>query len=424
MKKNLIRSLVFILVLSITGTVLAAPENPFGDVPVKHWSYDSVSKLVEAGIIDGYGDKTFRGDKTLTRYEMSQLVARAMWNADKADAENRAVIDKLSKEYASELESLGVKVSKQAKKASGLVMSGDARLRWIDDGSGNTKFAERFRINMSAEVNADTSFYGRIVALNHNELGTYKTSTDNDRLNVADAAFTTRNFYGTTVTVGRFSQQMDPGGYWMNTTGGVDGIKVTAGNKLKVTAGFANFGPYSAMQKGNSIIDPVTGTAEIKDAFFTQAVYPLSDTTTVGGWWFKEETGEDSKFDVKSIHVTTKLSPDFTLATGYGKNYIETNGKKPTFQQTRLTYGAVSPAKAGSWSLAAEFRKFEPGVNNSIYTTSMVGSVNDAKGWGIIGSMAVARNITFTTFYGFNAKKVSTNADIDNYTRCQIDYLF
>ncbi|MDF2876701.1 MAG: S-layer protein, partial [Sporomusa sp.] len=89
MKKNLIRSLVFILVLSITGTVLAAPENPFGDVPVKHWSYDSVSKLVEAGIIDGYGDKTFRGDKTLTRYEMSQLVARAMWNADKADAENR-----------------------------------------------------------------------------------------------------------------------------------------------------------------------------------------------------------------------------------------------------------------------------------------------------------------------------------------------
>ncbi|HWR42301.1 S-layer homology domain-containing protein [Sporomusa sp.] len=424
MKKNLVGLLALMFVLSITGTALAAPDNPFGDVPAKHWAYDAVSKLVKAGIIDGYGDKTFRGDKTLTRYEMAHMVARAMWNADKADAENKAVIEKLSKEYASELENLGVRLSKLEKKVGSIAISGDARVRWIDDGSGNTKFAERFRINMNADINADTSFYGRIVALNHSEMGTYKTSNDADRMNVADAAFTTKNFYGTTVTVGRFSQQMDPGGYWMNTTGGVDGIKVTAGNKLKVTAGFANFGPYSAMQKGITVADPITGVAEIKDAFFVQGIYPVSKATTVGGWWFKEQTGDDSKFDVKSVHVTAKLSPDFTLATGYGKNYIETNSKKPTFQQTRLTYGAVSPAKPGTWSLAAEFRKFEPGVNNSIYTTSMVGSVSDAKGWAVIGSTAVAKNTTFTAFYGFNAQKVSTNADIANYTRCQIDYLF
>ncbi|TWH52081.1 S-layer homology domain-containing protein [Sporomusa sp. KB1] len=425
MQKKLVTLLALMFILSIAGTALAAPANPFGDVPTQHWAYDAVNKLVKAGIIDGYGDGKFYGDKAITRYEMAHMVARAIWNADKADAENKVLIDKLSKEYASELENLGVRVTKLEKKIGSIAVSGDARLRWIDDGSGNTKFAERLRFNLKADINDNTSFYGRFVGLNHSEMGTYKTSNDADRFNVADAALTTKGVYGTTVTVGRFSQIMDPGGYWMNTTGGVDGFKVTAGKMLKVTAGFANFGPYAAMQKGTVLSDPATTTSgEIKDAFFVQAVYPVSPATTAGAWWFKEQTGADSKFDVTSLNITSKLSPAVTLYADYGRNDIETNGQKPEFYHYRLTYGAANPAKPGSWSVAADYRKFEAGVNNSIYTTSMVGSVSDAKGWALIGSKAIAKNITFTTFYGFNAKRVSTNADIDNYTRCQIDYLF
>ena len=70
MKKSLIITLALVFVLGIAGTAFAA-ANPFVDVPAKHWSYDAVAKLAAAGVIDGYNDGTFRGDKTLTRFEMA-----------------------------------------------------------------------------------------------------------------------------------------------------------------------------------------------------------------------------------------------------------------------------------------------------------------------------------------------------------------
>ena len=109
MKKSLIVTLALVFVLGIAGTAFAA--NPFVDVPAKHWSYDAVAKLAQAGIVDGYGDGTFKGDKTMTRYEMATVVAKAMAKSDKADAEQKAAIDKLAAEYSAELSNLGVKVA-------------------------------------------------------------------------------------------------------------------------------------------------------------------------------------------------------------------------------------------------------------------------------------------------------------------------
>ncbi len=425
MKKRFVTLFTAVAALSIAGTGLAAAPNPFGDVPAGHWSYAAIGELTEAGLIDGSGNKAEEG-RLLTRYEMAGMVGRAMWNAGKAGDTDKALIDKLSREFANELEGLRVitPVSKAEKKPGSIAVSGDARMRWIDNGSGNTKFSERLRLDLKATVNENTGFYGRIMALNHNELGTYKTSTDSDRIVVTDAAFTTRNFYNTTVTVGRFTQQMDPGGYWMSTVGGVDGLKIATGKMLKMTAGFANFGAYAGIQTGLAITDPAAGASEIKDAFFIQAEYPLSPVTTAGAWWFKEKTGDDSKLDVKSLHVTTNLSSAVKLLASYGENAIETNKQTPAFYHLRLTYGAASPAKPGSWSLAADYRKFEPGVNSSAYTAAMVGSVSDVKGWALIGSKAIAKNMVFSTFYGFNTKKVSTHTGVDNFTRCQIDYNF
>ncbi|MBC8016820.1 MAG: S-layer homology domain-containing protein, partial [Sporomusaceae bacterium] len=99
-----------VAVVSALTVAFAVPAfaNPFTDVPAKHWAYDSVNKLAQAGIVDGYGDGTFKGDKTMTRYEMAQIVAKAMTKSLNAD--QKATLDKLSKEFATELNSLGVKV--------------------------------------------------------------------------------------------------------------------------------------------------------------------------------------------------------------------------------------------------------------------------------------------------------------------------
>ena len=67
------------MALGVTASAYAA--NPFSDVPAGHWAYDSISKLAVAGIIEGYGDDTFRGDRLMTRYEMAQIVAKALAKA-------------------------------------------------------------------------------------------------------------------------------------------------------------------------------------------------------------------------------------------------------------------------------------------------------------------------------------------------------
>ena len=54
------------------------------------WAYQSVEQLAYAGIINGYPDGTFKGNKPITRYEMAQMVAKAMANQDKANAEQQA----------------------------------------------------------------------------------------------------------------------------------------------------------------------------------------------------------------------------------------------------------------------------------------------------------------------------------------------
>ena len=73
MKKSLV--LAMAMALGVTASAYAA--QPFSDVPAGHWAYDSVAKLAAAGVIDGYGDSTFGGDRLLTRYEMAQITARA-----------------------------------------------------------------------------------------------------------------------------------------------------------------------------------------------------------------------------------------------------------------------------------------------------------------------------------------------------------
>ena len=172
MKKTLVTLLALVFVLGIAATAFAAPANPFVDVPAKHWAYGAVAKLVKAGVVDGYGDGTFRGDRAMTRYEMAQVVAKAMAKSDKADAEMKALIDKLAVEFAAELNNLGVRVAKLEKNASSIKFWGDSRLRYQDKffvneagvalngGAGTAaspsndtkaRFQERFRIAMSAD---------------------------------------------------------------------------------------------------------------------------------------------------------------------------------------------------------------------------------------------------------------------------------
>ena len=121
------------LVLMSTG-VAGAASNPFSDVPQDSWAYDAVATLAADGVIDGFPDGTYQGNKTMTRYEMAQIVARAMAKTDLEKAD-KALVDKLAAEFADELDNLGVRVADLEKKSDNVVWKGELRYRYVDASS-------------------------------------------------------------------------------------------------------------------------------------------------------------------------------------------------------------------------------------------------------------------------------------------------
>ena len=126
MKKTLVSALTTALVVGAASTTFAA-ANPFEDVPADHWAYDAIAQLAADGVIEGYGDGTYRGDQEITRYEMAQMIARAMAKG----GGDKALIDKLAAEFADELNNLGVRVAALEKKVDNVKWTGMVRYRYI-----------------------------------------------------------------------------------------------------------------------------------------------------------------------------------------------------------------------------------------------------------------------------------------------------
>ena len=129
-KKTLVSAITAALVVGAASTTFAA-ANPFSDVPADSWAYDAVSTLAADGVIDGYPDGTYQGQNTMTRYEMAQIVARAMAKTDLEKAD-KALVDKLAAEFAEELDNLGVRVADLEKKSDNVKWGGELRYRYYD----------------------------------------------------------------------------------------------------------------------------------------------------------------------------------------------------------------------------------------------------------------------------------------------------
>ncbi|WP_298632209.1 S-layer homology domain-containing protein [uncultured Veillonella sp.] len=69
------------LLNGVAGTKMKADHTTlFPDIPTNHWAYEAVSDLSRRGLVEGYPDGTFGGDRMLTRYEFAQIVYRAIQN--------------------------------------------------------------------------------------------------------------------------------------------------------------------------------------------------------------------------------------------------------------------------------------------------------------------------------------------------------
>lgn len=112
-----------------SATASAASADSFTDVPKDHWSYEALDYLAKEGVIEGMGDNTFQGGRTMTRYEMASIVAKAMQKGT-GNYGDKAVLDKLSAEYADELSTLNKKVDANTKAIKALNAKTDKFKIW------------------------------------------------------------------------------------------------------------------------------------------------------------------------------------------------------------------------------------------------------------------------------------------------------
>ena len=86
------------LLNGVAGTNMKADRTTlFPDVPSNHWAYEAVSDLSRRGLVEGYPDGTFGGDRLLTRYEFAQIVYRAIQNGVQV---NEQLVTEFSPEMA------------------------------------------------------------------------------------------------------------------------------------------------------------------------------------------------------------------------------------------------------------------------------------------------------------------------------------
>lgn len=170
-KKTLVSAVLAATIMGTTSVSLAA-ENMFSDVPLDHWAYDAIAKLAEDGIIEGYGDTGFGGDKAITRYEMAQLVAKAQANQENARAVDKAAIEKLQQEFDSELKGEVQNLRKDVDDLKGRMgWYGDARFRYFANkkqesnnggGSSKSQFEKRLRLGFWANPAENLTVDGRL----------------------------------------------------------------------------------------------------------------------------------------------------------------------------------------------------------------------------------------------------------------------
>ena len=152
------------------AAVTVSAANPFTDVSADDWAYQAVASLSDEGVIDGYPDGTFRGDKHVTRYEIAQIVARLMAKEDTLNDSQKETLAKLSSQYANELKDLGVRIAELEKKRGATDLITELRVQSIDrydnvfkgNVQKHNEISTRVRLNTITPVNDRVHLYGQL----------------------------------------------------------------------------------------------------------------------------------------------------------------------------------------------------------------------------------------------------------------------
>ena len=335
MKKSLV--LAMAMALGVTASAYAA--NPFSDVPAGHWAYDAVNKLAAEGVVDGYPDGTYGGDKLMTRYEMAQIVAKAMAKG--------ANVDKLAAEFADELDSLGVRVANLEKKADNVKITGQIRASYRDADDKGHQGRLRTRLFVNGTINEDWTYIGRF------ENNQYYDGADTTK-GYSDAAGDDEVKFNLAYVIGRVGGVKMEAGRQNFTNADVvditgDGVKLAYGSDWQVK-GWAF--------KGTSDVVDYTDTAmQDGDRVYVAAVEGAFGAVDTAVRYYKADTVDEN--EIVEVALAGEVAKYLTLRGSWFNGTVADEAEVGDFDTNGwlvgLSYRGAKASEVGSWGAYATY---------------------------------------------------------------------
>ena len=413
-------------VAALTAGVSAYAANPFSDVTPDDWAFQAVSDLSVQGVVEGYPDGSFKGERNMTRYELAQIIARLMAKEDQLNAEQQATLDKLAGEYADELANLGVRVANLEKKVGNISWSGDARMQYQRRLDKEDYFNGRMRINVEGQVNDQVTVNGRFVTdadLKGNDGDIDDGNTGMDRIN---AKWTPND--ATYVTIGRQGVALDVTGTFWDEDAVFDGVAAGWDNgKVGVEAGYGRFkDAWKGADEGWTSVDST-------EAWYGKLTGHIADAADVSAFYLKNAQKQDAG------DAAGKTASAWGAGLSYGIGDFTVDGDYVKTKNTPagdaalwtagLTYGEVDTDKVGSWSLGAHYVKADKGSTFLGCTALDMGdqldyaSNTNVKFWVAKLGVAVQKNVELDAYYNF-AAKADGDEDPNDTWGIELNYAF
>ncbi len=372
MKKSLV--LAMAMALGVTASAYAA--NPFSDVPAGHWAYDAVNKLAAEGVVDGYPDGTYGGDKLMTRYEMAQIVAKAMAKG--------ANVDKLAAEFADELDSLGVRVANLEKKADNVKVTGEIRYSYRDvdgDVNGNESVL-RSRLWVNGQINEDWSYTGMLENEQtfHGEDDEEKDlgASGDDDLSLA-RAYVEGRVGGLDVVAGRYNEVTFSGNI---LDANLDMARVSYGDKIKVSAAAGK--AYDSVEVNDKTM------LDSDDRIYIGTLEAALGDVDAYVAYFKTNSNMDK--EIWNVGASYGFG-DFTLSAEYMRGDKEYYNAGKDGWWADLAWKGAEADQPGSYGIHAGYYDQSPSAYIMPTTDAEYCADDGYKGWNVGVSYTFAKNI-------------------------------
>ena len=428
-KKTLVSAITAALIVGVASTTFAA-NNPFSDVPADSWAYDAVSTLAADGVIDGYPDGTYQGQNTMTRYEMAQIVARAMAKTDLEKAD-KALVDKLAAEFADELDNLGVRVADLEKKSDNVVWKGELRYRYVDASSDAVSkiTGKKYNDNDTSQVmfRLEPKAYIGDTGWTANVRVDYEMKADEDangKTVVARAYAKGPIGHNTTVTAGRIPL-LDTYGMLLDEHMSGAQIDIASGSDKNFTTSLLA-GRYNPGHDNPDILPGQTlkdFTADFyaaqfnykSEKFDANAMYAVMTNIEPGstnwGTWAGQTVYDYDKMNIWSVGGLYRFDNNWGLLGQYAVNTESDNSADKQAYMAELQYKNANIADPGSWGAYVAYRHFGKDVT---IATTYKDVFNNQKGFAIGASYVPVENLLASVKY-FDGKDIDSDTDADRF---------